>query len=271
MRLKITAFANNKMLIPFNYQYILQAAIYNLIEKSSAEYSDFLHNIGFVDGNKHLKLFTFSKFKFPYFEKHKAGFSKVSEIIFYFSTPIEKSYENLVLGIFTNQKMMLNFFGKKSELDITSVETLPEIKFEKTMKMKCLSPIAISTGETTEYHHKQHFADYMNPAEKDIFIANLKNNLLEKYKLINQKEFAGDTDFEFNFDPNYIIRKKGKISKLITFKNNIKIKAMEAPFKITADPELIKIGYECGFGEKNSAGFGMAGEIEGNNIGNYEK
>ncbi|MBN2244972.1 MAG: CRISPR-associated endoribonuclease Cas6, partial [Candidatus Aminicenantes bacterium] len=36
----------------------------------------------------------------------------------------------------------------------------------------------------------------------------------------------------------------------------INIKAFEAPFIIRANPELIKIGYQCGFGEKNSAGFG---------------
>ena len=105
----------------------------------------------------------------------------------------------------------------------------------------------------------------MDSKERNIFIFNLKNNILAKYNLVHHKEFAGNTDFEFSFDPNYIINKKGKISKLITFKDNIKIKAMEAPFKITADPELIKIGYECGFGEKNSGGFGMAKVIENEN------
>jgi len=265
MRLKITASTNKKMLIPFNYQYVLQAAIYNLIENASAEYSDFLHNTGFIDGNKHHKLFTFSKLIFSHYGKHRSGFSNVSEFVFYFSTPIEKSYENLVLGIFTNQKMRLKFLGKKYELEIILVETLPEINYKKTMKMVCLSPIAISTGETSEYYHKQHFADYMDSKERNIFIFNLKNNLLAKYNLVHHKEFAGNTDFEFSFDPNYIINKKGKISKLITFKDNIKIKAMEAPFKITAEPELIKIGYECGFGEKNSGGFGMAKVIENEN------
>jgi len=55
---------------------------------------------------------------------------------------------------------------------------------------------------------------------------------------------------------------ESKISKPISFKNNIKIKAYEAPFTIKANPELIKIGYDCRFGEKNSAGFGMVKIIE---------
>ncbi|MCF7911364.1 MAG: hypothetical protein K9M99_02460 [Candidatus Cloacimonetes bacterium] len=32
-------------------------------------------------------------------------------------------------------------------------------------------------------------------------------------------------------------------------------------FQIRADKELIKIGYTCGFGELNSAGFGMVKDI----------
>ena len=40
-----------------------------------------------------------------------------------------------------------------------------------------------------------------------------------------------------------------------------KIKSFEAPFKIIADPALIKIGYDCGFGNDNSAGMGCAKKI----------
>ncbi|MEA3414942.1 MAG: CRISPR-associated endoribonuclease Cas6, partial [Thermodesulfobacteriota bacterium] len=54
---------------------------------------------------------------------------------------------------------------------------------------------------------------------------------------------------------------KRKISKLFHFKkidNNVKtkIKGFEAPFKIVADYRLIKIGYDAGFGNDNSAGMG---------------
>jgi CRISPR-associated endoribonuclease Cas6 len=31
-----------------------------------------------------------------------------------------------------------------------------------------------------------------------------------------------------------------------------------APFTLKGDTELMKIGYEAGYGEKNSMGFGMA-------------
>lgn len=38
----------------------------------------------------------------------------------------------------------------------------------------------------------------------------------------------------------------------------IDVIGLQAPFTITGDQRLIKLGYECGFGEKNSMGFGMA-------------
>ena len=69
------------------------------------------------------------------------------------------------------------------------------------------------------------------------------------------------------YDPTYITRKHGKISKLIHFKkiNNTqrtKIKGFEAPFTITADSRLIKIGYDAGFGNGNSAGLGCVKKIQ---------
>ena len=262
MRIKITATSTKHITIPYNYQYVLHAAIYRLIQKSSNEYSKFLHDVGFIDGEKHIKLFTFSKLFFQNHKKTKTGFCDIMQFTFYFSTPVAKSFENLVLGIFSDQKLTLKFAGQENVFQINHVETLPEIEYSNTMIMKCLSPIVISTGTAENFKNKQHFLDYMNTNERNLFIENLMNNLILKYKILNAKKFAGDRNFEFSFDPNYIIKKNGRISKLITFKNNIKIKAMEAPFTITADPKLIKIGYECGFGEKNSAGFGMAEVIK---------
>jgi CRISPR-associated endoribonuclease Cas6 len=53
----------------------------------------------------------------------------------------------------------------------------------------------------------------------------------------------------------------GKVQKLITLKegrsDETKIKGTLAPFRLRAPRELMEVGYECGFGEKNSMGFGM--------------
>ena len=56
--------------------------------------------------------------------------------------------------------------------------------------------------------------------------------------------------------PIYIARKQGRIHKLIRYKDT-DIFCYLAPFEVEGDPALIRNGYECGFGEGNSKGFGM--------------
>ena len=87
-------------------------------------------------------------------------------------------------------------------------------------------------------------------------------NLLRKYHVLHGREFACTSEqFSFAIDHAYVERMNGKIQKLITLKegrsDETKIKGTLAPFRLKAPRELIEVGYECGFGEKNSMGFGM--------------
>jgi len=271
LRVKITAITKQPTAIPFNYNYALHSAIYNLIEKSSSEYSRYLHNKGFINEsiNKRFKLFTFSNLFFTPAKIRKNGFHQVKEISFIFSTPIEQSFEHLILGLFSDQTFHLNFSGEKIDFSVTQVESLPEPQFNKECKFLCLSPIAVSTQREKENGLlEQHYLDYMNPKEREHFTENIKKNLINKYQTFYNTTYTGHAqEFKFSFDINYIAKKQGKISKLIHFKkidNNIrtKIKGFEAPFKIIADPKLITIGYDAGFGNDNSAGLGCVGELE---------
>jgi len=254
MRLKIRVNLHKTEDIPFNYQYQMHSALYSLIRKSSSEYSAFLHDTGFIDEKKNLKLFTFSKCYFPIRKLTKYGFSKVNNFELFFSTPIEKSFEHLILGIFSDQTLILQFGRRQISCFIENVETLPIPKYSKEMTFTCLSPIAIACND--DNYSGKHYLDYMKPDEKPKFVEGIKSNLMRKYRIIKTEEYTRTDDCEFSFDPEYIVKRQGKIKKNITFKDN-RIIAMEAPFAIQANSELIKIGYECGFGSENSAGFGM--------------
>jgi len=280
MRIKIKANTEKPVFIPFNYQYQLSAAIYNLLAKSSGEYAQFLHDSGFrLEDNakkspasvpternrvvKIFKLFTFSKLLFFPHLINRNGFNEVREIEFVFSTPIPDSFKHIVFGIFSDQIINLNFFGQKIVFHIEHVESLPEPVFKNEQFFICLSPITVSTSRTTPTgQREQHFLDYLKPEERLKFEENIQQNLIRKYKVLTGKTIRSSQKFAFNFDMDYIIRKQGQISKLIHFKDDIKIKAFEAPFTITARPELIQTGYTCGFGEKNSDGFGCAEIIQ---------
>ncbi|MDD5766546.1 MAG: CRISPR-associated endoribonuclease Cas6 [Candidatus Marinimicrobia bacterium] len=276
MRIKINASTAKPIFIPFNYQYQLSAAIYNLLAKSSGEYAQFLHDSGFMlketpqkasDDEttektnivKIFKLFTFSKLRFSTFKMNRNGFDDVHNIEFIFSTPIPNSFRHLVFGVFSDQIINLNFFGQNSAFHVDHVESLIEPIFISTHSFTCLSPITVSTSRTTPFgKREQHFLDYLQPEERVKFEENIQKNLIRKYKVLTGKSIRPSKKFTFAFDMDYIIRKQGMISKLIHFKDDIKIKAFESPFTIKAKPELIQTGYTCGFGEKNSDGFGCA-------------
>ena len=265
MRIRITAETEYPASFPFNYQHALQAALYALIRESSSDYSQFLHEKGYVkDGiDKLFKFFTFSKLKFTPKKRVRNGFQGVKKIEFVFSTIMEKNIRHLILGMFSNGKIRLYLQGQNILFNIMAVDVLDDLKFSGREKFICLSPIAVSTMIQNEKGRMvPHFLNYMIPSERDHFIENLKKNLINKYETLNNMPYTNhDHPFDFYFDHKYIAGKNGRISKLIEFKNHIKIKAMESPFVVEADPDLIGIGYECGWGEKNSAGFGCVEAI----------
>ncbi len=93
MRIKITALSQQPVFFQYNHIYPLHSALYTLMEKSSASYSAFLHDQGYVkEGiDKIFKLFTFSKLRFYLKKQGKGGFYGVKEIQFVFSTILMKN------------------------------------------------------------------------------------------------------------------------------------------------------------------------------------
>jgi len=80
-------------------------------------------------------------------------------------------------------------------------------------------------------------------------------NLVKKYKLLAGEDIKA-SEFKVKIDTDCMNNKAGKIIKKINFKGTDIIGFM-APFEVSGSPELIEVGYEAGFGEKGSMGFGM--------------
>jgi CRISPR-associated endoribonuclease Cas6 len=92
----------------------------------------------------------------------------------------------------------------------------------------------------------------------------LNDNLKTKYELVTSHS-AGEKQIQFCWDKEYIHMAENN-GKRLTRKQTIKSGSREQtdiignllPFTISGSEELIKIGLEAGFGEKNSMGFGLA-------------
>jgi len=263
VRLALTLRPENSKLISANYNYSLSSAIYKLLKFGSPEFSKFLHDKGFVLNEKQYKLFTFALRLGKIKIFNNVFHIKQSRIKLFISSPkIEDFVKNFVIGTFRFKKIELLANNTLSDFLIEQAELVPEPNFYGKMRFLLLSPLILTTRKERNGVMRQYFYRYdddTNELERKV-----NHNLMNKYKLINGKDYTG-SGVEFNWDINYVnnkIKQGKRISKrvLITreIDNPISIIGMEAPFYLKGDIALMKIGYECGFGEKNSMGFGMA-------------
>jgi len=142
------------------------------------------------------------------------------------------------------------------------IESLPDPEWSERMTFSMLSPLAVSLyREPSSGMNTKEYLRYDDSRLPET----LRNTLRAKYRGLYGTELPDrDLPFTVTFAEPYLrrMREKGRgVEKLITIKDGdeeeTRVKAIECPFTMTGDPELIKIGYECGFGENNPMGFGM--------------
>ena len=264
MRFKLTINLKTPAIIPINYQYELSSWIYKVINNSSPEFSEWLHNIGFTEGKRNFKLFTFSQLNIPVYEIRKENerlLIKSTEISLIISFLMPEAAEKFIIGLFQHQSFELGDYISKATFQIKCIEKLADPEWKETMKFKTISPILISKMQV---NNEKASAIYLSPKDEgfeDLFF----QNLIRKYAAsaiplnlapLATDGFATDTKFEILSEPK---------AKLITIKANTaqqtKIKAYQFQFKITAPIELMKIAYFAGAGSLNSVGLGSLNTV----------
>lgn len=201
--------------------------------------------------------YTYSKFNF--FPKNLTddGFQNIQRGELLFSAPLPASYYKFFACIFNDYKFMFHFDGEDKIFATLQTQKLECPQFKNKMRFVAKSPIAACRKCLGKFNTvKKHFFNYTRTKERKQFVNQIKQSLIEKYELLNEDIYTGSFHLFMKFDDNYISNYNGKISKLIHFENDEKVKAFEAPFTIEADPILMKIGYECGFGDEGYRGFG---------------
>jgi len=259
MRIKLRLDASTSpCLLPFDYAYALTALIYRTLEVSSSAYSAFLHDQGYhlPDKGKPFKLFTFSQLRPARYRVEPAGLRLLSsEIDWQISSPMIEFIEHLADGLLRRGQMDLHGDSFRLPLTVRSVETLPRPVFSRHMVFKCLSPLIA----TTKREHNGKLATHYYRHDDPVLSEALRQNLMRKYRLIHGGE-PEHADFALRFDSDYVRKKGDNIYKLVQYRARgqiTQIKEILAPFTVEGSPELIAVGYEAGFGEKNSMGFGM--------------
>lgn len=268
MRLKITLRPKeHNAFLPINYQYPLSAAIYHILAQAEPTYADFLHREGYPNSHqKKLKLFVFSKL---FFDRPAKVFHNTLQLTnaplcwFFISSPMEETFvQNFVIGLFEKSEIAIG--NKQNVLRFTTqqVESLPTPDITNELHGRTLSPISISVS-----HPVTRTPQYLLPLDENTSRV-ICNNLRLKYETIfchghgyPEKNYEGEIDWIA--DKNYITERGGetKTTKLITIKEDTqeetKVKGFNCPFMLRGEPEILRVAYECGLGERNSIGFGM--------------
>jgi CRISPR-associated endoribonuclease Cas6 len=258
LRLTLDIKAGNRIEPNFNYQ--LSSAVYKLLQFGSPEFSSFLHSIGYRHGPKHYKLFTFAlKFNRSKFNEGFIEFIDRSAMLYISSPLIEDFIKNFLIGTFEQQYIELRIKGERVLFNIKYAELIPAPEFSDTMNFVTLSPIILSTTRIFKNEISQY---YLRPEDTKETNRILTQNLKNKHAIVSGKELNGAA-VELEWNQAYLAEKKRVTKKITIEKEDVKtdVVGIQAPFSVVGHPELIKTGYECGFGEKTSMGFGMAEAI----------
>jgi CRISPR-associated endoribonuclease Cas6 len=262
MRLKLTLKQQKPVeYLPLNTGYYLASAIYATLSYSSSSFATKLHDQGYAPegARQKFKYFTFSNLQIPE-RKIEQGqiISHSKEVKLFLSSPKEEFLQHLVIGLFSDGPLRI----KNSLYEKLCIESLPEPQWSESMSFSMLSPLAVSiyrdpsSGMNTK--------EYLR-CDDNRLGGLLLQNLQAKYRGVYGAEAPESlVPFTITFNGGYLKRRQDNgqsVEKLITIKDvqgiETRVKAIECPFTVTGQSELIKIGYECGFGENNPMGFGM--------------
>ena len=247
MRIQILADVGKGISFPLNYNHMLVGVIYRFLAESNPEYADFLHDEGYEAGEKRFKLFTFSQLMAERRRIIGESIQFRSTLTWFVSSPVEQFLSHFADTLLTQGRLSIGSHHLKI-IDVTIPRTP---RFQPAMRFRCLSPIVMSAVRQNDGQRRTHYCLPDDPELSEL----IRRNLLRKHQAIHAR-IPQDDRLSFRFDDRYIQRKQGRVTRLIDF-NGIKIRGIMCPFSVSGSPTLIQVGYECGFGDKNSAGFGM--------------
>ena len=237
MRCRITMGGMRGKSVPVDYHYLLSSYIYNAIREGDEQLAREIHD------SLDFKPYTFSEIANPgHVENRITLIFNREDGHLIFSTHRRDIMEALVTGVLSFGTVYVG-----SEMfPVQEVEILKEPEIKDRMRFKTLSPIVISpprdvfeAGEKGE----------LSPSDLrwyEIFNKNLK----KKYLQFFGKERRGDVHVRiYN-------------SKYKKYHSPGPVTAYKMEFEIHGDRELIKLGYQSGFGRRTAQGFGCVKEIK---------
>ncbi|MBT9252208.1 MAG: CRISPR-associated endoribonuclease Cas6 [Brockia lithotrophica] len=239
MRLRVDWTGDPPIVLPWNYLHLLNGFVYAAIYKANPLLGEQLHERGFaVEGHRY-KMFTFSLLFPQRALRREEGLEMVPPIRWWVSSPLIGLLEGVALTLLMEGAAILD----KTRLVVEKVvvEKTPELSGRRTFKT--MSPIVVSTGirRGEKLVHR-----FLSPDDPD-FWRILEANLRRKAQALG-REIPPDP---LTFKP------MGEWRSRLYEVQGTKVRGFEGKFWAEGNKELLCIGYEAGFGERNAQGFGM--------------
>lgn len=255
MRIKLNLKPGIKRVMPINYQYELSAWLYKVIHLSDPDFAHWLHNQGYSYEKKRFRHFTFTNIKIPQRQIKEDRINITgdnAELQVSFS--VEKTVQHFITGIFQDQTFSIGDKQSQADFTVTSVEALPEPDLGSEAVFHTFSPLCVSANRNSQ-------AVYLHPHDSE-YQRILTENLRAKAGSLSEKEdnggYANTTQDIFNFEVLSEPR-----SRLVKIKSGTPeqtfVRGYLFDFKLKGPADLLRLGYQTGFGEKNSMGFGCVG------------
>lgn len=240
MRFILSFQCDRPLLLPRAHHNMLEGLVYNLLSIDE-EYSEFMHNRGYIACGNSYKLFTFGPLKGPH--------SVMNNMIAFQNTVLWElrspdPHFCKVLGESLTSRKSCRIGSSEVELADCCIEESPV--FGEVERIKMISPIVLSHSADSE-GGKRYI--YHNPLE-DRYSEYANGNFRRKFQAAYGQEPPWDIHLE--------ALKVGMSDKCVTcYKGKRNIVGWKGVYKLSGDPFAIRFLYETGLGAKNSIGFGM--------------
>lgn len=237
MQIKLQLIPEKPLVIPYNYNYQLQSALYSMLGEVGE--SDFWHDNGFGDITKY-KGFCFSGLEGQYSIEREAKklcfeeniFMEIRSPVFGFIDAIQRSLE---------LHPYITLFDTRLEIASTALEN--RHLRDGRIRLNAVTPVVVHS--TTDDGH----TNYYSPEEESFYVR-ICSNIIKKYESITGK-----------VAPDVYLRPAGDFKKIVTKYKGFYINGYTGQFEINTTLKMAEFIYNAGLGEKNSQGFGFVKSI----------
>ena len=239
MRVKIHMEKMKGCIIPVDYHYHLYSYVYRTIGDANPKLATEIHN---MDGHKP---YSFSEIENPgrIIKKDNETLLKLhnNSGYFIFTSHREDIMETFVTGVLSRGLVII----KEEKFPVKEIKVLKEPEFKDRMRLKTLSPIVVSTSRAAVEKGKK---EDLLPTDEEWYTF-FNKNLKKKYLQF----FGKEKNEELKIKIYWSKPKKYHVPGPVT--------AFKMEFEVQGDPELIKLGYQSGFGRRTAQGFGCVASV----------